>query len=150
MHWGTLLNCKTKFFKLVICKLRAVEYAISFLLVFTGLLSEMFWKNYQLLIRIFKFQLRSENAWVQIVQIWQKWTSRLCLKKPFFTCFSKKHYRKALQVYKSIVHHGFKSLLLAVKWRPFPFVAIHGKNIFSLANTVKVKKHEVILSIDIR
>ena len=145
------MNCKTKFFKLVICKLRAVEYAISFLLVFTGLLSEMFWKNYQLLIRIFKFQLRSENAWVQIVQIWQKWTSRLCLKKPFFTYFSKKHYRKRLQVYKSIVDHGFKSLLLlAVKWRPFPFVAIYVKNIFSLASTVKVKKHEVILSIDIR
>ena len=38
----------------------------------------------------------------------------------------------------------------AVKWRPFPFVAMHIKNAFPLANTVKVMKYGVILSLDFR
>ena len=57
--------------------------------------------------------------------------------------------RKALQLYKSIVFQNFKSLSLPdVKWRPFPFVAIYVKNVFSLANTVKVIQYQNILSLN--
>ena len=62
-------------------------------------------------------------------------------KNPLFTYFSNEYYRKALKFYKSIIFQSFKSLSLpVVTWRPFSFVVIYVKNVFSLANTVNIMK----------